>query len=267
MSVYKNDDLKVEKFEFNQFSVKTGESNIVKDFDFNQIDPQKPTEPVVDSETIRIERNLASKNDFKVDARVKQYRGLQNQEEEDFQSRLDEALKAKYEELSKKAYSEGIEQGRIAGKEEALSLASESLESNLAKMVETVEQIKLQKDDLLLAHKNEIQLVIKNISKWVALKEIKDDESNYLQKLLSNLIAEINSKNNLSLKVSQKTYDLMPEVIDALEKKVGTLENIKCEVSIEIENEGIILESSNGIVDASIDSQFSMIDKIFNSGL
>lgn len=267
MSVNKNDDLKIEKFEFNQFSVKTGEQNIVKAFNFNKIDPQNPSRPVIDSDTIRIERNLASKHDFKVDSRVKQYRGLQNQEEEDFQNRLDEALKAKYEELSKKAYAEGLEEGRIAGKEEALSLASETLDINLVKMAETIEQIKLQKDDLLLAHKNDIQDVIKNIAKWVALKEIKDDETNYLQKLLSNLIAEINSKNSLSLKVSQSTYDLMPEVISAVEKKVGTLENVKCEISIEIQNEGIILESSNGIVDASIESQFSMIDKIFNSGL
>lgn len=267
MSIYKNNDTKIEKFKFNQFSTGDIEQvDEVKEFEFEKLDVNKNPKRTIDSETIRVERHLASRSDFKVDSRVKEYRGLSSQEEEDFQSRLSAAIEIKYEEISKKAYAEGLELGKEVGRKEAFEEASSALEVNLNKMMEMLEDINLQKQELLSNSQKEVYSVIKNISKWVALKEIKDDETNYLKSLLSKLIAEINTKNSLSLKVSQSTYELMPNVIKALEEKVGTLENIKCEISSEVQNEGIILESTNGIVDASIEAQFSMIDKIFNMG-
>lgn len=267
MSIYKNSDTKIEKFEFSQFSTPEVElKDSIEAFEFEKLDLNKSPASKIDSETIRIERQFASKSDFQVDSRVKDYRGFSSQEEEDFQQKLDAAINAKYEEISKQAYEEGLKLGREDGRKEAFSEASNALEINLNKMMELLEDISVQKEEILNTSKKEVYSVVRNVAKWVALKEIKDDESSYLHSLLSKLITEINTKNNLSLKVSRNTYELMPNIINSIEKKLGTLENIKFEVSSEVENEGIILESNNGIVDASIESQFSMIDKIFNIG-
>ena len=266
MTVYKNTDQKVEKFEFNQFSTPSDHEGEARKFDFEKIDPNTVKERKVDPAIIREERELATKNDFKVDSKVREYRGLKSQEEQDFQDKLDQALSAKYEELSKKAYEEGLEKGREAGRQEALTQANSVLEESIENMQAAIEDIKSHKDELLIGHKEDVYSIVKSISKWVALKEIREDESGYLEKLLVKLIAEINSKSSLSIKVSQNTYNLMPEVIDAVQKRVGELENVRYEVSPEIQSEGIIIESSNGIIDASLEAQFATIDKFFESG-
>jgi flagellar assembly protein FliH len=55
----------------------------------------------------------------------------------------------------------------------------------------------------------------------------------------------------------------MPEIITAVESKIGQLLNVRIEIVPEINYPGIILESENGLIDGSLEGVFQNIDKIF----
>ena len=55
--------------------------------------------------------------------------------------------------------------------------------------------------------------------------------------------------------------DLNDNVIT--EKIVGPLTNVRVEVAASMSDNGIIIESENGIIDGSIDAQFESLDKLF----
>lgn len=262
MSILKNEEIQIEDFKFNQFSEKNAKESGVENFEFQRINPES-TPNFIDKEIIREQRVQASKSDFKVDSFVKDYRGFSQQEEEDFQRRLQGALQERYDEVSQKAYQEGLELGKVEGEKLAIAQSKERIDKNLDDIALILESIQKQKDELLAKHKEDIYMMVKNISKWVALKEIKDDESSYLEKLLIKLISQINTKNSLNIKVSKDTYEQMESIVSVVEKRLGQLPNLRYEVSPEIESRGIVLESENGVIDASLEAQFANIDSIF----
>ena len=109
--------------------------------------------------------------------------------------------------------------------------------------------------------RHEIYEFVKRFTKWIVLKEI--NEKLYLENLLEKLILELNARKNLIIKVGLANFNQMPEVVQAVEARLGQLSNLRIEVVPEIQHPGIILESENSLIDGSIEGVFQNIDKIF----
>ena len=67
------------------------------------------------------------------------------------------------------------------------------------------------------------------------------------------------------MQVNEKTFESMDSVIESVQKKIGKLDNVRVEIIPELEDDAIVLETENGILDASMTEQFSSLDEIFNS--
>lgn len=74
---------------------------------------------------------------------------------------------------------------------------------------------------------------------------------------------ELNARKNLIIKVGKNNFAQMPEVVSAVEQKLGQLSNVRIEIVPEIQHPGIILESENGLIDGSLEGVFATIDKVF----
>ena len=120
-----------------------------------------------------------------------------------------------------------------------------------------------QIDRILLESQEDAYNIIKNLSKWIVLKEV--DEKYYLSRLLEKLVHEVNRKNNLVLHVNESAFGYMPEIIKLVERKVGKLQNTRVEVDLDQTENGIVLETENCIIDGSIQAQFKAIDELFRS--
>lgn len=264
MSVYKADEAKVKKFEFGQLvpseeaTIENSDSFELKSLRFAQDFKHNITE-----ESIRSEREFEAQSGFKIDHKIKEHRGLKKQEIEDYEKRVSEEVQRRLLSIKEQAYQEGFDQGKKEGEEKAYLEAKEELEIKISEFVEDVEHVKNDVKSIFEKSKNNAYQMVKNLSKWVILKEV--DEKYYLARLLEKLIHEINSQLNLTIHVNEESFGYMPEIIKIVERKVGKLTNVRVEVDLDMKENGIKLESENTIIDGSLDAQFASIDRIFSN--
>ncbi len=261
----KNKDFDVKPFsftDFNQSKVVKGGSDF-KPFSFDTLSGQSIQSTDISDETIRSERLHEKKNNFKIDDKVRASRGLSSQEEDDIEIRIQKEVQKRIEKIEQKAYKDGLEKGR----EEAFALSHQDFDAAAAAKIESFAQSieVLGANFKAIQDKNRKQIYefVKKFTKWIVLKEI--DEQLYMEKLFEKLLLETNARQNLIIKVNAEHFKEMPEIIKAVESRLGQLTNVRVEVDSEMEHAGIVLESENGIIDGSLKGVFQVIDKVFDS--
>jgi flagellar assembly protein FliH len=236
-----------------------------KAFEFQTLNGESLTREPVSDDQLRAERNFASKNNFKIDSIVSDSRGLSHQEQSDIEQRIQQEVNRRLEAAYQDAFNEGIERGREEGKASALAEFHEVLGQKVEEFTQVIAQVQGQTEKVLEKNRTEVYEFIKRFTKWIVMKEI--NEKVYLEGLLEKLILELNARKNLIIKVGRANFSEMPEVIKAVEGRIGQLSNVRVEIVPEINHPGIILESENGLIDGSIEGVFQKIDKIFEQVL
>lgn len=262
MGVYKAETTKVKDFKFGELipsdtnEIKNADSFELKSLNFAQDLKHGLTE-----ESIRRERDYEALSDFQISKIVKDHRGLKQQEIEDYERRVAEEVERRVSEIRTKAVEEGMAKGKEEGKAMAYAEAQQLFDERLREFMSYVENVKEDVQNIYADSKENAYLMVKNLTKWVILKEV--DEKYYLSRLLEKLIHEINSKINLVVHVNQESFGYMPEIIKIVERKVGKLTNIRVEADLDMEHNGIKLESENTVIDGSLEAQFESIDRLF----
>lgn len=255
------DDIKTFTFsEINSEHVVTG--NNFQAFVFKTLTGEAVSTKGASEQEIRTERNFASKNDFKIDELVKDYRGLSRQEQSDLENKIQGEVNKRIEASFEKAYAEGVAKGEALGKAQALADHAQELAANVEHFVSLINGLQEQSAGYMALHKVEMTEFVKRFTKWIVLKEI--NEKVYLEQLLEKLILELNGRKNLIIKVGREQFAAMPEIMKTVEERVGQLQNTRIEIVPELRHPGIILESENGLIDGSLESVFANIDKIFD---
>lgn len=211
---------------------------------------------------IRRERQLEKKSPFRISDIVRKDRGINRQEEEDYQKRVAREVEKKVEQLKQNAYQEGYSAGEEKGYAEALEKATAEYDDRVNKLNDLVDSVVTYRKDLVDTQRLAIYRMVKSLCKWVVLREVRDD-NDYLSRLLEKLVLELHSKSDLLIRVNESDFDNMPKALEILENKIGKLTNVRLEVDRDMVERGIVLESKNGIVDGSLDSQLKSIDKLF----
>lgn len=265
MGIIKSTKDKIQPFKFGQLipSESKHAPDEVVDFEMKPLSDAAQLKNDLTDDIIRTERAHEAASSFNIDPRIKEHRGLVNQEKQDYENAVAAEVERRLEKLSKEAYNQGISDGRATGMQQAYDEALLKHEENIVKLAEMIEELNTTRKEILESSKEEGYKLIKNLTKWIVLKEVEDKE--YIQRLLEKLILEMNTKSNLLVKVDNNTFGFMPEVIQFIENKLGQLTNIRVEVQEDMSGKGIILESENGIIDGSLDAQFNSIDKLFES--
>src|SRR5690606_28972709 len=118
-------------------------------------------------------------------------------------------------------------------------------------------------EEILLAQKKEMYHLLRNLSKWIILRELKDD-GQYVERLLEKLLYETQSRNNLLIQVNSQDFAQMEDVLAHLQAKLGELKNVRVEIDPHVLTRGIVVESENGIINATMEEQFKSLDKLFD---
>lgn len=260
MQKYRSSDIKPFEFSDLQSSHVVTQGDF-KAFSFNELNGEVFNKDKVSEDTLRSERSFEQKNNFKIDGVVRNSRGLARQEQSDLEKRIEEEVNKRLQAAYEQAYHEGLEKGREEGHQAAFDQYQQELAARLESFTQTVQSLNGQNEKILEKNRSEVYDFIKRFTKWIVLKEI--DEKVYLESLLEKLILELNARKNLIIKVGRSNFSQMPEVIQQVESRVGTLSNVRVEIVPEIHHPGIILESENGLIDGSLESVFQNIDRIF----
>lgn len=233
------------------------------DYIFEDIANLKKCSPV-DAKVLNIERAQASKNSFKISPIVKKYRGIQNLEEKEKEDKISVEVERRVTQIYEKAFEMGRSAGMESGKEDIYEQLKIEVHEKTNLLTDMLNEIMSFKEKVLKKQKDDLYHLIKNLVKWITLSEIKNDEE-YLKNLLEKLILEIQSKENLLIRVSETYYDAMPDIVTEVEKTIGNFTNVRIEADSEILDKGIIIDSDNGIIDARIEQQFENLDDLFKN--
>ncbi|MFW5887317.1 MAG: FliH/SctL family protein [Bacteriovoracia bacterium] len=256
----REDKIQVEEYSFADFQPTGSE---ICDFEMHDFDTDEMIQKRVDPVIIRQERQAEEKSAFVISPVVKKYRGLIKQEQQDYQKQIDEAIEEKLATVREEAYQQGYDAGAAKGYEDAKVEADQQFIGQVQQLAELVEQVQSFKDEFLEEKRQEIFKMIKAISKWVVLKEIRNDS--YISDLLEKMILELQTKSGLLIKVNPDNFDNMPKVLEIVQKRLGELTNVRVELAHDQTHPGIILESQNGIIDGTLDAQMTSIDEIFET--
>lgn len=267
-SVYKLDRKLVDEFKFNSLisgNVDHDPGLIdIKDFEFQEINEYEHIDQEKFYQELSLERKCIEGSAFEVSPIVKKHRGLEEQEKQEYEQEIRDIVEERLEKLQKDAVEKGRQEGIQIGKEEVYAQARALTEEKLTALTSMINDVLKNQDDILNVQKNQIYKMIRNLVKWVILRELEND-GEYLPRLLEKLIVELQTKDNLLIQVSKKDFDRMPEILDMVENNLGKLPNVRVEIDFDLEDSGLIVQSENGIINGTMDEQFRQLDKLFES--
>ena len=155
------------------------------------------------------------------------------------------------------AKKEAFEEGRDEGIKEAQELVQEehkNLMTQFASSVDTLEKSTKEFSTSIEGIKEELIHAAIDISKEVILIEISQNSKLIASTLAQDLIQEIQSSSQVTIKVN-------PQDKVALEQSLGTLENIKIISDNAVSNGGVIVISDAGNIDGDIMKRFERVKK------
>lgn len=255
----------VSEYTFKDF-VSVNDPGTVKEYNFADLSTARREIGSEDIKRIRIEKNTARSTGFAISPLVKEYRGHNKVDLIEKEQKIQEEVERRLLFLKDKAIQEAKLQGIEEGRKEVFSSLLNSADEKLQRVTEMVETVLSSQNAILENQKDEVYRLIKNLTKWITLKEISADKD-YTKNLLEKLFQEINSKNNMLIQVNATDFENMPEILNFIQEKFGKLNNMRVEIDPDITSHGLILETENGILNATIQEQFKCLDKLFETVL
>jgi flagellar assembly protein FliH len=253
----------VKEYQFLSFTDVEDEPNVVKTFEFQPISKAGDLKRQEDfQKVIKIERNHAKENQFKINPIVEKHRGIRDQEDLEYEMRVREEVEKRVRLIQEDAYKAGYEEGVSQGREEIFDEMRNVVDQKLDNFSEMIHAVLKTQEDIVARQQQEIYVLIKNLTRWVILRELKEDGA-YINRLLEKLLLEMQTRSNLLIQVNENNFNDMPEVLSHVQSKLGELKNVRVEIDNQIETQGIIVESDNGIINATMEEQFKSLDKLF----
>jgi flagellar assembly protein FliH len=255
------------EYKFHSFTDEDVEADKVTIFEFKPLLSSSQT--VAKSEfqkIIKEERTHAKNTQFKVNPIVEKFRGLKDQEEQEYQDAVEKEVSKRVSEIQDEAFKSGFEEGINQGREEIFNEMRSVVDQKLENFSQMVTEVLKTQEDIITHQKKEIYLLIRNLSKWIILRELKNDGT-YVDRLLEKLLLEIQARQNLLIQVNSDDFSGMPEVLAHVQSRLGELKNVRVEIDSAIETKGMVIESDNGIINATIEEQFRNLDKLFEDVL
>jgi len=240
-------------------------SKIIKDgdFEFSNFDSNLAVDKNEHSKRIRNERIKSRENDFSISPVVLEHRGMRAQKEKEEETLIQGEIEKRFSKLESEAKERGYQAGFAKGREDVLNELSEAVAQKIDELSVFVDSVRGQYSQIVEQQRLEMYTIIRNLSKWVILRELSDD-GEYLRRLFEKLLNELKTSSNILVQVSEKDFAQMPEVLNVVSQKIGEMKNVRIEIDPDIENCGMIISSENGIISGTLEQQLSAIDKLFN---
>ena len=254
----------VQEYKFHSFSDDKGRREELYDFEFKKLNNKTPLDLKKDQIIIKKERNFSESSGFNISPIVKEHRGMEEQEQKEKERHIQNEVNKRIDEISEKAYKDGHEEGMKIGREDVYKQTRADMNDKLISMNEMISELLSTKENIFKAQKEQLYTLIKNITKWIILKELKDD-GEYIKRILEKIILDLGTTSNLLIQIDQKHFDQIPEALESVQEKLGEFKNVRIETDYDIQGAGIIIESENGIINGTLSEQFKSFDKLFES--
>lgn len=257
----------VTPYEFHSFNEIEEGSDSLKLFEFKPLLTAAQTvEKSEFQRIIKTEREFAKTSMFKINPIVEEYRGFKDQENREYEDRVEEEVRRRVSEIQDEAFKAGFDEGVNQGREEIFVQMRSAVDEKLEDFSQMVTSVLKTQEEILSKQKAEMYQLLRTLSKWIILRELNED-GKYIERLLERLLLEMQVRNNLLIQVNTDDFAAMPEVLAHVQTRLGEMKNVRIEMDSSVKTRGIIIESENGIINATIEEQFKSLDKLFEDVL
>jgi len=162
----------------------------------------------------------------------------------------------KIESIEQEAYEKGFARGEKNGLELGDTKALKIIE-NIENLLTEVSQLKAE---MIKQHEKEIVQMVFAIAGKVIHTQVNFDEKAVRGSIL-NALALTAEKNNITLKINPEDFDCVEKLRPEFFSEFKDLKSIMITADPSISRGGCLLETPNGDIDASIETQLEMIHK------
>lgn len=252
----------VKDYQFSSFETNPSVDGEVKEYQIEELSKFKEKIHQKLIPQLRVEKENAREKSFKINPIVKNHRGISQVEANEYDELVRAQVEKKIEEIKKEAYSEGFNQGLIDGTQKAVTEELTHVEEKLGRLDSMLNDLSKGSAKIVEKQKQDILRLVNNLTKWIILRELKDDGA-YIERLLEKIILELNAKENLLLRVNKDVFKEMPEILERLEAKLGELTNCRVEIHDSEDDPGAEVESEKGILVGTLEAQFDHLQEKF----
>ena len=206
--------------------------------------------------------NEGGEEAFRVSPIVKTHKKINHYFEIYKEKKINDEVERRLLKLEKEAFEKGYSQGVKQGEEESCRERKESLKREMSTFSKFIKNVLKTKQEMLENEKHSVYELIKSLTKWIILKELKDDDK-YLFRLLEKLMVEVENKNNVLVQINREDFEENQDVFQEMQNILKEMPNIKFDVNDDIKTRGIILTTENEVIDGTLEEQFKNLDKIF----
>lgn len=257
----KKDESNLFQIEDYQFSDFNKSKSLESDFEFQELDSSDYNKK---KNFIKpdFEYENALKNSFEVEEVVRKHRRHDDYNKSTISKEVDSQVKKIETEAREKAYEEGYAQGVKNAKEEWDEKLSEEVSQKVKELSDFTEILNTTKEQMIKHCAEDLLDLVKSLTKWLLLREIKEDPE-HIKRTLAYLLNEADSFKNLIITLDQSSYEKSHKVMDELSEKVEGLKNYKIVSDPKAKNTVVRVETDKNILDASLEKQFEKIEQIF----
>ncbi|OFZ20586.1 MAG: hypothetical protein A2202_03450 [Bdellovibrionales bacterium RIFOXYA1_FULL_36_14] len=259
---------KITSYKFKSFNKVIKENvedaNEVKKYEFSSLENVKQIIKEKEKNLVDfISKNSQAKG-FNISPIVREHKGFKDRDLQEREARIAEEIEKRFNRIKQQGFEQGYNEGFEEGKVEVYNQTKVATEEKLDALTSMISETLKTQEELLVNQKKQIYYMIRNLTKWIILKELKDDGA-YIERLLERLLIEMNAKKNILIRVNNKDFERMPDVLAVVQKKLGSIENVRVEVDYETSKNGINLECDNGIINGTFEEQFRTMDRLFHA--
>ncbi len=252
------------EYVFNSFDGLKTIDGQVRTIELKELDGREKQRSPEHQKVIKAERQQSEEKKFSISPIVKQYRGINDQEKNERDLHLEEQIEKRLIKIREDAFQKGYQDGLERGHKDAIAATQQAALERLSTLDEMIQNVLATETNILKNQKIELYTLIKTLTKWVILRELKDDGL-YVMRLLEKLVIEIGQKDHLLIQVNKVDFERMPEILQAVEAKMGKLNNVRYECDQDVHGQGVVVESMNSIIRGTLEDQLSNLDKLFET--
>jgi|GEM_PF-882975 len=262
--LYSVDPAQAKDYTFHSFDNLDAKKTEIREITFGSLGLENKVKGPEYQEIIKKERAQAENSEFTINPIVRQYRGILDQVKSDQEKFIIEQVEKKVRKVKEDAFQQGYQEGLQRGHEEVVQKTIGDAEAKIEILEAMIQHVLGQQEAILKNQKDELYKLIRTLTKWVILRELKDD-GQYITRLLEKLVSEIGTRDHLLIQVGRDAFEKMPEVLQVVESKLGKLTSVRYEIDDRVSEHGIVVESLNSIIKGRLEDQFKNLDQLFES--
>ncbi|HWR40403.1 MAG TPA: FliH/SctL family protein [Patescibacteria group bacterium] len=237
-------------------------------------EPELVEEPVIEEEPVAVidwEEIQRQADEVLADAKTRA-----EQELNAARAQVEEIKKTAHGEGYKKGFDEGKQEGLTTGKNEGMTLgreegiqqgrqqALEEMQENLAAAAEKsqymLEMAREQVYEMLATAEPHIVEIAVAVASKVVAREIEENPMMILP-IVRKAVEKVKDQETVSIRVNPQDFDMVLMAKKELQVMIGREQALTLAADNTISPGGCVIDTSNGTVDARLDTQFEMIRK------